>query len=176
MRRCAGYIFIVSGTTKTQINHDNKVAVVHWHNPESAMITWSDGKATRSGQKEATSYQKLVPWIWKKPQQIIAQYQPEGPTKISRLDWEQAVQLTHRDCSGFNSFSETNLLKTLASKTKIAGLIIWALSRYCTPKLQNLIYESTGKYYEIKDVPGQPAYLCSWTLNTQERKEWFGFC
>ncbi len=33
------YIFIVNGTTKTQVNHDNKIAVVRWGNPELAMIT-----------------------------------------------------------------------------------------------------------------------------------------
>jgi hypothetical protein len=79
------YIFIVCGTTKTQVNHDNKIAVVHWRNPECAMITLacSQGQlfgATRSYElPEAT----LDP---KEPQQIITQYWPEEPTKISHLD------------------------------------------------------------------------------------------
>jgi hypothetical protein len=38
----------------------------------------------------------LIP---KEPQQIILQYLPEGLTKISRLDSNQLVQLTHRDWS-----------------------------------------------------------------------------
>jgi hypothetical protein len=32
------YIFIKSGTTKTQVDHDSKIAVVCWCNPEMAMI------------------------------------------------------------------------------------------------------------------------------------------
>jgi hypothetical protein len=38
MRNCAG-TFIVSRTTAAQLNHDNKITVVHQRNPELAMIT-----------------------------------------------------------------------------------------------------------------------------------------
>jgi hypothetical protein len=54
------YIFIVSGTTKAQVDHDNKIAIVRWRDPELTMIIlvhWRDHKigATRSNElPEAT--------------------------------------------------------------------------------------------------------------------------
>ncbi len=79
------YIFIVSGTTKTQVNHDNKIVTVRRHNPESAMITlvclqgYLFG-ATRSYELPEST---LDP---KEPQRIITQYWPEEPTEISHLN------------------------------------------------------------------------------------------
>ncbi len=84
------YIFIVSGTTKTKVEHGNKIAVVRRHNPELAVKTLVRLQGHLFG---ATRIHQLPE---AKLNRIILQYWPEKLTKFSYLDWNQMVGLMLR--------------------------------------------------------------------------------
>jgi hypothetical protein len=80
------YLFIISGTTKAQINHDNKIAVVRQHNPEFAMITL----VHLQGHKIGATRSHELPEATLDPKRALADH---SAILVWKTDWNQLVWL-----------------------------------------------------------------------------------